>query len=74
MSSILDKLAKKADYFGARLEINFRGQSVITSKVGLVATLLTVGLGMAFAITEAISLVQRTNVQINQYVEGQDLF
>jgi hypothetical protein len=70
----MDSFARKADFFGASFQINFRGQTSVTSKVGLLATLMTAGLGMAFAVTQAMTLFQRTNVQINQYVEGSDLF
>jgi hypothetical protein len=37
--------------FGTKVGINFKGRSTVTSKLGALVTLLTVGFGVAYLVT-----------------------
>jgi hypothetical protein len=51
--------------FGTKIEINFKGRSTVTTKLGALITLLTVGLGVGYLYTLIIRLWQRKDPIIN---------
>jgi hypothetical protein len=51
--------------FGTQIGINFKGRSTVTSKLGALVTLLTVGLGVGYLITLIIRLYHKTDSKIN---------
>jgi hypothetical protein len=74
MFPFIENLSSKIDWYGQPVGVNFKGQSTITSKMGAFFTILTVGLGSAYAISKISQLSNRTDPQINQYIEGMNLF
>ena len=51
--------------FGTKVGINFKGRSTVTSKLGALVTLLTVGLGVAYLYNLSRRLVNGDDPKIN---------
>jgi hypothetical protein len=56
--------------FGIKVGINFKGRSTVTSKLGALITLLTVGLGVGYLYTLILRLYNKDDPKINQYSSG----
>ncbi len=65
LTEILNEASAKIDMFGTKVEINFKGRSTVTSKVGALITLLTVGFGVAYLVTLIRRLVHFDDPKIN---------
>jgi hypothetical protein len=48
---ILNEASAKIDMFGLKVGINFKGRSTVTTKLGALITLLTVGLSVGYLLT-----------------------
>jgi hypothetical protein len=51
--------------FGSQVNINFKGKQTVTTKLGSLFTLVTVGLGFAYFGTLVSKLLNRTDPKIN---------
>jgi hypothetical protein len=61
---LLNEASEKIDMFGTKIAINFRGRSTVTTKLGALVTLITVGLGIAYLYTLIIRLLHRDDPKI----------
>ncbi len=59
--------------FGTQVGINFKGRSTVTSKLGAIFTLLTVGLGITNLYSLLIKLYNKEDPKINYYSRGMSL-
>jgi hypothetical protein len=55
-TKILNEASAKIDLFGTQVGVNFKGRSTVTSKLGALITLLTVGFGIGYLYTLLIKL------------------
>jgi hypothetical protein len=65
LTEFFNETSAKIDMFGTQVRINFKGSSTVTSKLGGLITLLTVGLGAAYLYTLVIRLWHMQDPKIN---------
>jgi hypothetical protein len=66
MKRILQKVVNRVDIYGEPVQLNYRGQSTYKTKLGLAATLLTIGLFFGFTYSKAVKLITRSNPNLIQ--------
>ncbi len=62
---ILNDACAKIDVYGLKVGINFKGKSTVTTKLGALTTLLTVGLSVGYLWTLISKLLHREDPKIN---------
>jgi hypothetical protein len=59
LAELLNESSAKIDMFGTKVEVNFKGRSTVTTKLGALVTLITVGLGFGYLIMLIVRLLHQ---------------
>ena len=61
----MNEASSKIDMYGTKVGVNFKGRSTVTSKLGAIISLLTIGLGVANLTTIILKLFYKQSPMIN---------
>ncbi len=65
LTELLNEASAKIDMFGTKVAVNFKGRSTVTTKLGALVTLITVGLCVGYLYTLIIRLSYKDDPIIN---------
>ncbi len=64
MTKIVQNIVNAVDIYGEPIQLNYRGQAAYKTRVGFVATLVTLGLMAGFGYSKTAQLINKTNPSI----------
>jgi hypothetical protein len=64
-TEFLNEASEKIDMFGTKVGVNFKRRSTVTTKLGALVTLITIGLGVGYFYTLVLRLLHKDDPKIN---------